>query len=94
MSQTSDSNDARSGANKGSEKLLDRFRTLIGWKQQGSTRETFAEVIEENTAESFSPQERTMLRNVLRLGEVRVVDVMVPRADIVRWKGPRRWLIF
>ena len=31
----------------------------------------------------FSPQERTMLRNILGLRERRVEDVMVPRADIV-----------
>jgi CBS domain containing-hemolysin-like protein len=31
----------------------------------------------------FSPAERTMLRNILGLRERRVVDVMVPRADII-----------
>jgi CBS domain containing-hemolysin-like protein len=31
----------------------------------------------------FSPAERTILQNVLQLGEKRVGDVMVPRADIV-----------
>ena len=30
----------------------------------------------------FSPSERTILQNVLQLGEKRVEDVMVPRADI------------
>ena len=33
-------------------------------------------------AESFSPGERAMLNNILRLREVRVEDVMVPRADV------------
>src|SRR5690606_7632594 len=32
--------------------------------------------------ESFSPVERAMLNNILRLRELRVEDVMVPRADI------------
>ena len=32
--------------------------------------------------ESFSPGERAMLHNILRLREVRVEDVMVPRADV------------
>ena len=32
---------------------------------------------------TFSPQERSMLRNILRIGDVRVEDVMVPRADII-----------
>ncbi|MGF0537546.1 transporter associated domain-containing protein [Agrobacterium sp. ES01] len=32
--------------------------------------------------QSFSPEERAMLHNILRFREVRVEDVMVPRADI------------
>ncbi|MDQ0455282.1 hemolysin family protein [Rhizobium paknamense] len=32
--------------------------------------------------EAFSPEERTMLNNILRFREVRVEDVMVPRSDI------------
>lgn len=32
---------------------------------------------------AFSPEERAMLNNILRLREVRVEDVMVPRADIM-----------
>lgn len=31
---------------------------------------------------AFSPDERAMLQNILRLREVRVEDVMVPRADV------------
>jgi len=31
---------------------------------------------------AFTPEERTLLRNILHLREVRVEDVMVPRADI------------
>ena len=38
---------------------------------------------EESTAQSFSPQERLMLTNLLRFGALRVEDVMVPRADII-----------
>ncbi len=38
---------------------------------------------ETETSTDFSPQERTMLKNVLGLHELRVADVMVPRADIV-----------
>nr|WP_245413908.1 hemolysin family protein [Fulvimarina endophytica] len=33
-------------------------------------------------ADSFSPEERAMLNNILALREVRVEDIMVPRADI------------
>ncbi len=31
---------------------------------------------------AFSPEERAMLHNILRLRELRVEDVMIPRADI------------
>lgn len=34
------------------------------------------------TEDSFSASERTILQNVLKLGDMRVEDVMVPRADI------------
>jgi CBS domain containing-hemolysin-like protein len=48
-------------------------------------REIIEEVLEneESTAASFTPQERFMLGNLLRFGELRVEDVMVPRADII-----------
>lgn len=48
-------------------------------------RESLEEVIEESERESpqLSPQERTMLSNLLRFGEIRVGEVMVPRTDIV-----------
>jgi len=48
-------------------------------------RESIEEVIEESERENaqLSPQERTMLTNLLRFGETRVEDVMVPRGDIV-----------
>ena len=47
-------------------------------------REIIEEALEneEITAQSFSPQERLMLGNLLRFGELRVEDVIVPRADI------------
>lgn len=36
----------------------------------------------ESFGNAFSPEERAMLHNILRFREVRVEDVMVPRADI------------
>ena len=33
--------------------------------------------------DTFSAQERAMLRNILRFGKLTVEDVMVPRADII-----------
>src|SRR6266849_6490802 len=48
-------------------------------------RESLEEVIEESERESpaLSAQERVMLGNMLKFGELKVRDVMVPRAEIV-----------
>ncbi|KAA1185747.1 HlyC/CorC family transporter [Rhizobium tropici] len=54
--------------------------------QQGAARlrEDLADALMTNAADddAFSPDERAMLHNILRFREVRVEDVMVPRADI------------
>lgn len=53
--------------------------------QQGSRlREDIADALmtDPAAADAFSPDERAMLHNILRFREVRVADVMVPRADI------------
>jgi CBS domain containing-hemolysin-like protein len=49
-----------------------------------SLREDLADVLatEESASIGFSPVERAMLNNILRFREVRVEDVMVPRAEI------------
>jgi len=59
-------------------------RLGIGGDREGA-REIIEEALEneESTARSFSPPERLMLSNLLRFGELRVEDVMVPRADII-----------
>ncbi len=56
--------------------------------QDGETvamRESLEEVIEESDRESpaLSAQERVMLSNLLKFGELKVRDVMVPRAEII-----------
>jgi CBS domain containing-hemolysin-like protein len=58
------------------------LRAIFGWKP-ASIRADLKDVLEEAGAHGFSPQESTMLRNILALRERRVVDVMVPRADII-----------
>lgn len=47
-------------------------------------REDLTDALMTNAAgdDAFSPDERAMLHNILRFREVRVEDVMVPRADI------------
>ena len=48
-------------------------------------RESLEEVIEESDRESpaLSPQERVMMGNLLKFGELKLRDIMVPRAEIV-----------
>ena len=63
--------------------LMERLRALFGMTQ-ASIRDDIEEALDEtDEAGVFSAQERSMLRNVLGLHELRVEDVMVPRADII-----------
>lgn len=65
-------------------RLGHRLRALTGLKSNGSARRDIEEAIaaDEEGGAAFSPEERAMLRAILRLGDLRVEDVMVPRADI------------
>lgn len=75
----------QNGAGEGHERWLARVvRWLLGWKT-GSMRADLKVVLEASTPgeSGFSPEESTMLKNILALRERRVEDVMVPRADIV-----------
>ncbi len=64
--------------------FLERLTGLFRSRNGSSLREDIAASLAETTsdAESFSPGERAMLHNILRLREVRVEDVMIPRADV------------
>jgi CBS domain containing-hemolysin-like protein len=62
--------------------LFERLRGLFGLAP-GSVRDDIEDAIDESAAAEFTPQERAILKNVLALHDVRVADVMVPRADIV-----------
>ncbi len=63
--------------------LFERLRSLFGF--EGATpREDVEEAIAEATRDGgFSEKETAILKNVLSLHELRVADVLVPRADIV-----------
>ncbi len=66
------------------EGLLDRLKSLLGIRSGASLREDLKDALAEDSNDAaFSQQERTMLENVLGLRELRVEDVMVPRADII-----------
>lgn len=72
-------------AREGGDGIFSRFvRALFGWRA-ASMRADLKVVLEESaqTETGFSPEEITMLKNILGLRERRVSDVMVPRADIV-----------
>jgi CBS domain containing-hemolysin-like protein len=75
---------AASEASPAGPSLFERVLGLFRQRNGTSLREEIAGALAETTsdAESFSPGERAMLNNILRLREVRVEDVMVPRADI------------
>lgn len=62
---------------------FERLKTRIGLGP-ANLRDDLEVALEadEQNGEHFSPEERAMLRNILKLREMRVDDVMIPRADI------------
>lgn len=73
--------------NEESSSLWKRIQLLLRGEdeQAAAMRESLEEVIEESERQSpaLSAQERLMLGNLLRFGELKVRDVMVPRAEII-----------
>lgn len=84
-------NDAPSGDSSSQKTpgLLYRLGHFLGVVREAepSLRESLEEVIEEHDedgeGEALGDDERVMLMNVLKYGELRIDDIMVPRADIV-----------
>ena len=70
------------GPREPSSGLFERLRVLLGLGHV-SVRDDIEDAIDESAGAEFTPQERAILKNVLALRDVRVADVMVPRADIV-----------
>ncbi len=69
-----------------SKTILDWLRGLGGARQDDTTlRESMELLIEEHATQDqpIDPEERLMLMNILKLSELQVDDVMVPRADII-----------
>jgi len=63
--------------------LFDRLREFLGLGP-ASVRDDIEDALESPAPDAgLTPHERTLLRNVLKLHDVRVKDVMVPRADVV-----------
>lgn len=86
MARTSQDGRTESASNGKTQSLLQRLAKILrGDHSAQSIRESLEEVIEESDRQSpaLSPQERVMLANLLKFGELRVDDVMVPRGDII-----------
>lgn len=64
--------------------LFERLTSFFRQRNGSSLREDIADALAETSSDeaTFSPAERAMLNNILRFREVRVEDVMVPRADV------------
>jgi CBS domain containing-hemolysin-like protein len=58
--------------------------SALGLRQNGSARADIEDAIaaDEVAGATLTADERTMLRAILKLGDMRVDDVMIPRADI------------
>ncbi|HXY57590.1 MAG TPA: hemolysin family protein [Methylocystis sp.] len=61
--------------------VFERLRAAFGFEQT-SLREGIEDALEEPSSD-VTPQERTLLKNVLNLHDRRVADAMIPRADII-----------
>ncbi|PLX38068.1 MAG: hypothetical protein C0606_07470 [Hyphomicrobiales bacterium] len=68
----------------GDDGWFDRIKGLLGFGGSETLRESIEDALarDEQEHHQFTPEERLLLRNILRLREVRIDDVMVPRADI------------
>ncbi|MEE9315365.1 MAG: hemolysin family protein [Rhizobiaceae bacterium] len=61
-----------------------RFMIRLGIRSGGTLRDDLNEALagKGEAGDVFSPEERAMLQNILRLRERRVEDIMVPRAEV------------
>lgn len=65
---------------------LERLLARFGLGEEPDLREVIEDALargKEAGGDTFSAQERAMLRNILRFGKLTVEDVMIPRADII-----------
>lgn len=72
----------------GDKSFLGKIRGIFKGRPDTSLRETLEEYIEEEregktAQDSVSAHERELLANILKLKDLKVFDVMIPRADIV-----------
>ena len=67
------------------QELLTWFKSLLGRRNENTVREAIQELIIEGSdaGAAIDADERALIVNILKLHEVTVADVMLPRADIV-----------
>lgn len=60
------------------------LRALLGRNGDSQLRDSFEEILEQHDDRDtpIDPDERTLIGNILNIGELTAYDVMVPRADI------------
>jgi CBS domain containing-hemolysin-like protein len=65
--------------------LIKRLADRLRGRSSVSLREDLTDALAEpeSSSEAFSDAERAMLNNILRLREVRVEDVLIPRSEII-----------
>src|SRR5579863_5324954 len=66
--------------------LFDRLRSLLGLGPASVRDDLEDALVGSGASADFTPKERAILKNVLGLHDVRVADIMVPRADIIGLK--------
>ncbi|MCA0256015.1 MAG: hemolysin family protein [Proteobacteria bacterium] len=81
---SSNSNSAQETAARARPSFWARLARFVRPAQGEKLRENIADALltDSDISAAFAPEERAMLQNIFRFREVRVEDVMVPRADI------------
>lgn len=67
------------------ERWFDRVLTVFGLRPTETLRENLAQALVDDASGGeaiFNAEERRLLQNILSLRDVRILDVMIPRADI------------
>ncbi len=62
---------------------FERLLQTFGLGEEPDLRELIEDALARSKSDALSAQERSMLRRILRFGQLTVEDVMVPRADII-----------
>ena len=62
---------------------FERLLQTFGLGEEPDLRELIEDALARSKSDTLSAQERSMLRRILRFGNLTVEDVMVPRADII-----------